>query len=155
MKSQDLTTLTDAQFKRYCGVTRTLFNEMLAVQESAEQAKVKSGRPGLSLTDQLLLTLQYWREYRSLFHVGQSFGVHESTAQRIVCKVERRLLDSGQFNLPKRDHALDMGEALTCVLLDATETPIERPKKNSATTTVARKNAIPSNHSYSLSRPVG
>jgi hypothetical protein len=58
--------------------------------------------------------------------------------------VERRLLDAGRFNLPNRHRALELGEDLALVLLDATETPIERPKKNSAVTTVARKSATPS-----------
>ncbi|MCP5448966.1 MAG: transposase family protein [Gammaproteobacteria bacterium] len=93
-----------------------------------------------------MLTLQCWREYRSLFHVGTDFGVHESTAQRVVCKVEQRLLASRRFTPPPRDRALALGEDLGLVLMDATETPIERPKKNSAATTVARKNAILSRH---------
>ena len=129
MNYEQLTELEDEAFKRYCGVRREIFNEMLEVQRVAERAKRKSGRPGMSLENQLLLTLQYWREYRTLFHIGNDFGVHESTAQRIVCKVERRLHDSGRFRLPPRDRALALGEELDCVLLDATESPIERPKK--------------------------
>ncbi len=31
-------------------------------------------------TDQLLITLEYWREYRTYFHLGNSWGVNESTA---------------------------------------------------------------------------
>ena len=132
MNYEQLTELEDEAFKRYCGVRREIFNEMREVQRVAERAKRKSGRPGLSLEDQLLLTLQYWREYRTLFHVASDFGVHESTAQRIVCKVERRLHDSGRFRLPPRDRALALGDDLECVLMDATESPIERPKKTAA-----------------------
>lgn len=145
MRYETISHFSDEQFKRYCGVKRALFNEMIEVLEQAERAKRKPGRPSkLSLADQLLLTLQYWREYRTLFHVGASFGIHESSAQRIVTKVERCLLDSGRFNLPHRHRALELGKDLELVLLDATETPIERPKKNSVVTTVARKSAIPS-----------
>ena len=146
MNYEQLTELEDEAFKRYCGVRREIFNEMREVQRVAERAKRKSGRPGMSLENQLLLTLQYWREYRTLFHVGKDSGVHESTAQRIVCKVEQRLLASGRFKLPPRDRALALGEDLELVLMDATESPIERPKKNSGATIAARKNAI-------LSRP--
>ena len=81
-----------------------------------------------------------------MFQIGDGGGVHESTAQRIVCKVEQRLLASGRFKLPPRDRALALGEDLELVLMDATESPIERPKKNSGATIAARKNAI-------LSRP--
>ncbi|MEZ5590252.1 MAG: hypothetical protein R3F53_05915 [Gammaproteobacteria bacterium] len=61
-----------------------------------------------------------------------------------MSKVERRLLDSGRFNLPSRHRALQLGEGLELVLLDATETPIERPKKNSTATLAARKSATAS-----------
>ncbi|MEH2211389.1 MAG: transposase family protein [Nostoc sp.] len=27
------------------------------------------------MEDQLLMTLEYWREYRTYFHIGQSWGV--------------------------------------------------------------------------------
>jgi IS5 family transposase len=130
MRYEKMSHFSDEQFKRYCGVKRVLFNEMVEVLEQAERAKRKPGRPSkLSVADQVLLTLQYWREYRTLFHVAASFGLHESSAQRIVSKVERRLLDSGRFNLPNRHRALALGEELELVLVDASETPIERPKK--------------------------
>ena len=132
MNYEQLTGLEGEAFKRYCGVRREIFNEMLEVQRVAERAKRKLGRPGMSLENQLLLTLQYWREDRTLFHVASDFGVHESTAQRIVCKVERRLHASGRFRLPSRDRALALGDDLECVLMDATESPIERPKKTAA-----------------------
>ncbi|MEQ1231050.1 transposase family protein, partial [Acinetobacter junii] len=35
-----------------------------------------------------LMTLSYWREYRTLFHVAMSYGIHESTASRIIHKIE-------------------------------------------------------------------
>ena len=75
------------------------------------------------------MTLQYWREYRTLFHVENDFGVHESTVQRIVCKVEYRLHASGWFRLPPRDRALTLGDNLEYVLMDATKAPIDRSKK--------------------------
>jgi hypothetical protein len=38
----------------------------------------KSGRPPkLTVEDQVLLTLEYWREYRTLFHLATSWGLHE------------------------------------------------------------------------------
>jgi len=50
--------------------------------------------------DQLLITLEYWREYRTYFLLGNSWGINESTAYRIVRKVENILIKSGLFNLP-------------------------------------------------------
>ena len=85
------------------GVDRDVFHELLSLLEVAAQSKRKSGRPSkLSLADQLLLTLSYWREYRTLFHLAASYGIHESNAQRIVVKVETQLKASGQWELPQR-----------------------------------------------------
>ncbi|MGP5174351.1 helix-turn-helix domain-containing protein [Psychrobacter immobilis] len=57
-----------------------------------EVSKTKSGRPSdLSLEAHILLALIYWREYRTLYHIGMDFSVHESSASRIVRKVENSL----------------------------------------------------------------
>ncbi|ENV14420.1 hypothetical protein F965_00664 [Acinetobacter schindleri NIPH 900] len=87
------------------------------------------GRPSkLSVEDQVLLCLSYWREYRTLFHVATSYGVSEPTASRIVRHVEDCLIQSKLFNLPKN---LPEGEGIdwNVVIVDATEIPIQRPKK--------------------------
>lgn len=116
---------------------------MLKVLEAAEAAKRKPGRPSkLALPDQLLLTLSYWREYRTLFHLAASYGIHETTAMRIVKKVEDALIASGRFSLPKRDQG-EGERAWVVVVIDSTETPIERPKKSSVATIAARRSATP------------
>ena len=94
--------------------------------EQAERHKRKAGRPSpLSLADQLLLTLNYGREYRTLFHLGHDYGVHESTAQRTVVRVENRLTAAGQGALVQSVKR----PAPEVVIVDASESPIERPKK--------------------------
>lgn len=131
------------------GIERKLFQELIEVLLQAEQRKKKSGRPSLSLENQLCLALSYWREYRTFFHLGLSFGVHESNAQRITCRVEERLAASGYLALVKpRVSRLKEGEvpqaeslAPSAVLLDASEVPIERPKKTKRPSTVG--NSIP------------
>jgi len=76
---------------------------MLAVLAEAEKSKKKPGRPSkLSLPDQLLLTLSYWREYRTQFHLAASYGIVETTATRIIKRVEDTLIASGRFSWPKR-----------------------------------------------------
>ena len=143
MNYEQVKTLSDSQFRRLCGVPRATFDRMHRVLEQREQHKRKAGRPAkLSLADQLLLTLSYWREYRTFLHVGASYGLHESNAQRTVERVEQALIRSGKFRLPKKlPRRTDDSVEWLVVAVDATETPIERPKKNSAATTVARKSA--------------
>ncbi|MBJ8451814.1 transposase family protein [Acinetobacter bereziniae] len=84
--------------------------------------------PKLCLEDQVLLCLSYWREYLTLFHAATSYGVSERTASRIVRQVEDTLVRSGLFNLPK-DIPEGKGIDWNVVIVDATEIPIQRPKK--------------------------
>lgn len=142
MSHDKLKGLAPEAFRRYSGVRPGTFKAMLAVLEEAETSKKKAGRPSkLSLADQLLLTLTYWREYRTQFHLAFTYGIHETTATRIIKKVEDALAASGRFSLPKRPR----GEAehdWVVVVIDSTETPIEKPKKSSVATTVERRSSI-------------
>ena len=133
----------DAGFKRYTGIHKATFREMLAAMQQHEAQKTKSGRPSaLSLEEQILLALTYWREYRTLYHISMDFGIHESSASRIIRKVEDVLVDSGKFELPKKlPCRVDDDINWRVVIVDATETPIERPKKTKATIIAVRKNS--------------
>jgi len=123
--------LKPEDFKRICGVHQATLTQMVnVVRELFEQKKKKPGKPSkLSVEDQVLISLEYWREYRTYFHIGQSWGVHEATVCRIVRKVETVLIRSGVFELPGKKQLLDPEQAAKLVVIDATETPIERPKK--------------------------
>jgi len=144
--------LSAPAFRRSVGIDRALFDELVEVLAQAEQCKKKSGRPSLSLENQLCLALSYWREYRTFFHLGLSFGVHESSAQRITCRVEDRLAATGFLELVKPAAAnSEMAwptealptDARKIVLLDASEVAIERPKKNRRCSTAAKSARTP------------
>ena len=122
---------SNAGFKRYTGIHKATFHEMLNALQQHETKKTKSGRPSaLSLEEQILLALTYWREYRTLYHISMDFGIHESSASRIIHKIENILIDSGKFELPKKlPSRVDDNINWSVVIVDATETPIERPKK--------------------------
>lgn len=129
-----------AQFYRLTGVRRSVFELMVEVLTSARSGR---GRPAtLSVPDQLLLVLCYWREYRSQFHVASSFGVSEATVCRTVKKVESALLRDKRFHLPGKKALHDGSLDLTVIVVDASEQRIERPQKNSAAVIPARKSAI-------------
>lgn len=96
----------------------------------------------MSSEDQLLMTLEYWREYRTYFHIGQSWGVNESTAYRIIRKVEDILSNSRAFTLPGKKKLLPSDSQIKVVVVDVTESPIERPKKNKSISTVGKRNDI-------------
>ena len=122
------------QFRRRTGVYPETFAEMAAVLTLREGRKKKSGRPAaLSVAEQLLMTLEFWREYRTFAHLGDDWGVHETTVHRTVERVEAALIASAQFQLPKKRMFQEAQIVYSIVAVDASEVPCERPKK---TTTV-------------------
>jgi hypothetical protein len=80
------------------------------------------------LEDRILIALEYWREYRTYCHIGSSWGVSESTVCRIVHWVEDALIRSGCFRLPGKKRLVQGFGRPTVIVIDVTETPIERPK---------------------------
>jgi hypothetical protein len=92
--------------------------------------KKRGGRPNkLCVEDMLLMALEYIREYRTYFHIGTSYGLSESNAYKAIKWVEDTLIKDGSFSLPGRKALLKSGMEYEVILIDATETPIERPKK--------------------------
>jgi len=139
MRYETIQDLKDADFKRSTGVQRSTFEKMLEVVETGLR---DFGRPPkLSRADQLLMTLMYWREYRTEFHIGLTYGVSESTVCRTIKKVEEVLIQSQQFHLPGKKVLQASDTVIEVVLLDVTEQPVESPKKDNADTTVAKRSA--------------
>ncbi|MFB9993150.1 transposase family protein [Deinococcus oregonensis] len=132
------------QFRRRTGVYPETFAEMEEVLTLREGRKKKSGRPAaLSVGEQLLMTLEFWREYRTFAHLADDWGVHETTVHRTVERVEAALIASAQFQMPKKRVFQEAQLVYSIVAVDASEVPCERPKKNSAAGTAGRKNVIP------------
>ena len=131
-------------FRRRTGIYPETFLDMLKILQDREGQKKRSGRPAaLSLGDQLLLTLEFWREYRTFFHMGQAWGLDETTVQRTIERVEDALLSSGQFTLPGKKALKDETQVWAAVLVDVTEVPCERPQKNKNSGTAGRKSVTP------------
>ena len=103
--------------------------------------------PKLSRGDQLLMTLMYWREYRTEFHIAQSYGVSEATVCRTIRKVEDVLVHSKKFRLPGKKALQPSETVFTVVLVDASEQPVERPKKVRKGITAAKRDATPKKRS--------
>jgi transcription initiation factor TFIIIB Brf1 subunit/transcription initiation factor TFIIB len=127
MKYENIKEKRDKEFKRLTGVPHQLFKQMLTI---IDQESGTFGRPPtLSNADQLLLTLMYWREYRTQFHIAETYGVSEATVCRTIHKIETMLMNSGQFKLPGRKKLIESDTTIEVILVDATEQAIERPKK--------------------------
>ena len=121
--------LSENEFKRLTGAKKQTFNKMLAILNEKETKKL-GGRPNvLCVEDRLLMTLEYLREYRTYFHISQSYGLSESVCYRTCRIVEDALIKSGKFSLPGKKALLKSDMDFEVILIDASESPIERPKK--------------------------
>lgn len=130
MNYETAQTLSPSNFKRYTGIQKETFNLMLQAWDEYYVGHSNAGRPPkLTPPDQLLIALQYWREYRTYYHIAKDWGISEATVYRIVHRVETVLMGSGRFRLPGKKQLLSEGEYPDVVVIDVTETPIERPKK--------------------------
>jgi hypothetical protein len=145
MKWESLQIANDKLFRRIVGVKRKTFNRMVELlTEAQKQKKARGGRPNkLSIPERLLMTLEYLREYRTYAHIGMSYGLGESNTYTTVKWVENVLIKSGEFRLPGKKELIKTDNTIEAVLIDATESPVERPKKNNANFTPVKRSAIP------------
>jgi transposase len=139
--------LSEKDFKQIIGVQKETYESMLeTLREAYAQKHKRRGRQAkLSREDQLFLSLKYWRQYVTQKELAYEFEVGEATAHDVIVWVEDTLIKSGKFSLPGKKALLEDNE-IDIVLVDVTESPIERPKKNSGNGTRAKRNGIPQRH---------
>ena len=138
MTYEDVKNLKANDFKRLCGVTKETFAAMCRVVIEYKQLNKRGRKSNLSIENQVLLTLCFWREYRTLFHLGRDWKVHESNVSRLVRRIENILIKSGKFSLPGKKRLLE-SEAVKYTIIDVTESLIERPKKNRSGSTAGKR----------------
>lgn len=138
--------LAPNHFKRRYGVEIETFWKMVEVVRKAKDGS-RGSHAKLSIPDQILLTLQYWREYRTYFHIAQDWGIHEATAHRTVKRIEDILSKAEEFHLPGQRQLQQSQTEIEVIVVDVAEMEIERPKKNKSATIAANKNAIHLNFS--------
>uniref|UniRef100_A0ACD5GZV2 IS5 family transposase n=2 Tax=Desertifilum tharense IPPAS B-1220 TaxID=1781255 RepID=A0ACD5GZV2_9CYAN len=130
MRYHQLEHLSHREFKRLCGVSRGTFRAMVEeLRPHLDRRGQRGGQAKLSVEDQLLVALEYWREYRTQFHIGVSWGLHETTVGRIVRKVEDVLIKCGKFRLPGNRQLYQPGWEWKVMVVDVGEVEIERPQK--------------------------
>jgi predicted DNA-binding protein YlxM (UPF0122 family) len=135
--------LSDETFKRRIGTTKPVFQKMLNILQTAYDKLHETGGkpPDLTVSDKLLLTLKYYREYTTMESIADDYDCSKSTIHRSITWVEQTLSADGQFQLPGKQALQDDGEIQT-VAVDVTEHPIQRPKKNRKSGILVRKSGI-------------
>ena len=146
MKYENIRNHKEAAFKQVTGVTRVTFQAMLGVVKAAyeETHKKHNGRHRkLSREDMLLMTLEYYKEYRSLECIGASYGLTKSTVRKTIKWVEESLIKSGEFSLPGKKKLVQPTIEYEIIVVDTTETPIQRPNKRQRKYYSGKKNDTP------------
>jgi hypothetical protein len=145
MKYDQIKDLDEEKFRRLTGIKRATFCKMVDILKQADQQKKSRGgrKNKLSMENQLLMALEYLREYRTYFHIGKSYGISESSAYKAIKWIEDVLIKHPDFALPGRKALVKSDREYELVLIDATESPIERPKKNKNIFTQGKRRSTP------------
>jgi len=140
--------LGDGDFKQVIGVEKGTYAAMLSTLREAYAAKHRRrGRhASLAIEDILFMSLKYWRQYVTQKELAFEFEVGESTVHDWIVWTEDALAKDGKFRLPGKKALLE-DAGIEVVLVDVTESPVERPKKNSAPGTRGRRSATRSRRS--------
>ncbi len=148
---KEIVALKPAHFRRLTGVKKQVFAQMLdclTLYRQNNKKHASRGRPPkLSYADQLLLLLMYYREYRTQFHIGLTYGLSESRVCETIKDLEAILIKDSRFHLPGKKQLLRAQSSVEVVLLDVTESPVERPQKNKGGSIQVRKSATLKKHS--------
>ena len=131
-KYEKLKNYENTKFKRLVWVKKETFEEMLKFLKEEERKKnAEWWAPNkLSIKTRILMSLEYLREYRTYAHIWEDYGVSESTCYRNCIWIEKTLLKNKNFRIPWKKELKKSDNEIEVVLIDASETAIERPKKN-------------------------
>ncbi|MCL1970982.1 MAG: transposase family protein [Candidatus Bathyarchaeota archaeon] len=115
--------------------------EILAIAYAAKH-KRRDSHAKLFLQDQLFLTLKYLCQYVTQKELSYEFEVGEATTHDVIVWVENSLAKSKKFSLLGRGALLEHPE-IEIALIDATESPIERPKKTNDDGIAVKRDVTP------------
>ena len=132
-------------FKRMFGVKIKTFNKMMEIleKEYAKMHKKGGSPPKMSVEDKLYAALKYLREYRTMEHIGGDYGVSKSAICESIQWVENTLKQDGTFELPGKKVLKKASGGIDFVVIDVTESPINRPKKTKKSIIRAKRSVIP------------
>ena len=138
---------TDAEavlFKRLYGVKPATFEKMLSIlQKEYDALHQKGGKPPkLTVEDKLYITLIYLREYRTMDSIAAEYGVCKGTVCLSIQWVEDTLVKDGTFALPGKKVLKRKSPSIQYLVVDVTESPINRPKKEQKAYYSGKKSGI-------------
>ncbi|GHV10323.1 transposase [Spirochaetia bacterium] len=116
---------------------------MVILQKEYTLLHKKGGKPPrLTVEDKLYITLKYLREYRTMESIGAEYGVGRSAVCESIQWVEDTLAKDKTFRLPDKKVLKKESPSIEYIVVDVTESPINRPKKTKKSGIRARKSGI-------------
>jgi hypothetical protein len=108
------------------------FTKMLAILQIEFNAMHKRGGkpPTLTPEDKLYITLKYLREYRTMDSIAAEYSVCKGTVCLSIQWVEDTLIKDGTFALPGKKALKRKSASIEHIVVDVSESPINRPEKN-------------------------
>ena len=95
-----------------------------------KELHTQGGRPArLSVLDKLVVTLGYYRDYRTMENIAFDYDVSKSRISDAVKWVEETLIMDGTFALPAKRELAKTDTEIVIAVVDVTECETERPKK--------------------------
>jgi hypothetical protein len=131
-------------FKRVYGVTPGTFNKMLSILQKEFVALHKRGGkpPKLTPGDKLYISLKYLRDYRTMDSIATEYGVCKGTVCLAIQWVEDTLVKDGAFALPGKKVLRRKSPSVRHIVVDVTESPINRPKEGQRAYYSGKKSVI-------------
>jgi hypothetical protein len=150
-------------FRMFTGLSAEEFGRLVAelepvwlarkVTRSARRRRERKAGAGrkvkLAFPDRLLLALLYYRTYVSQEFVGFLFGVDKGTVSRDV--QELSLCMAGVFRIPEKKVRIAPDD-LAAVFVDATEQPVNRPKRKQRRSYSGKKKRHTVKHQVAVTR---
>jgi predicted DNA-binding protein YlxM (UPF0122 family) len=135
----------EAVFKRLYGVKPETFEKMKEILQKEYNKLHKAGGspPKLAVKDKLMVTLKYYREYRTMESIGAEYGVSKSTICESIQWVENTLEKDKTFKLSDKKVLKKASESIEYIVVDVTESPVQRPEKGQKEYYSGKKSAIP------------
>jgi hypothetical protein len=88
------------------------------------------------------MTLKYLREYRTMDSIAAEYGVCKGTVCLTIQWVEDTLVKDGTFALPGKKVLKRKSDAIQYIVVDVTESPINRPKEGQKAYYSGKKSVI-------------
>ncbi len=98
-----------------------------------------TGPAQLSCSHQRRMRLMSWREDPTQYHMAPAYAVSQPTVGRTRQPVENRLIQCRPFRRPSKRELLESQTNIQGIIVDVSEQPMERAKKNSLDITATGK----------------